>query len=72
MKTRILVETHVIQIGSKSITMEHFLVDELTNEVLSTSVAVLVCYDIKNQISISIPEHWRKSILTYDENVIVK
>lgn len=72
MKTRILVKTRVSILGHKSITMEHCLVDENTNEILSASSIVLVCYSIKEQLSIPIPEHWRKSILKYDENVIVK
>jgi acyl-CoA thioester hydrolase len=72
MKTRILVETRVAVLGTKSFTMEHQLVNEDTKEVLSTCEAVLVCYDLKEKQSIHIPEHWRKNILKYDENVMVK
>jgi len=72
MKTRILVETRVAVLGHKSITMEHCLVDECTKEVLSTCTAVLVCYSIKEMVSIPVPEHWRKNILAYDEGVFVK
>jgi acyl-CoA thioester hydrolase len=72
MKTRILVETRVATLGHKSLTMEHYLVDECTNEILSTCTAVLVCYAIKEQKSIPLPDKWRKSILEYDENVVVK
>jgi acyl-CoA thioester hydrolase len=72
MKTRILVETRVTVLGHKSLTMEHRLVDEQTNEVLSTCIVVMVCYSIKEQKSIVIPEVWRKNILEYDENVTVK
>src|SRR6266542_2243589 len=69
MKTRILVETRVAVLGNKSLTMEHRLVDECTNEILSTCMAVLVCYSIKDMVSIPIPEHWRKSILAFDQGV---
>jgi acyl-CoA thioester hydrolase len=72
MKTRILVETRITVLGHKSLTMEHCLVDEQTNEVLSTCTVVMVCYSIKEQKSIVIPEVWRKNILEYDENVILK
>jgi acyl-CoA thioester hydrolase len=72
MKTRILVETRVASIGRKSFTMEQRLVNEETGEVLSTSSAVLVCFAIKEQIGVPMPEHWRKGILAYDQNVIVK
>lgn len=72
MRTRILVETHVTHIGNKSITMEHLLVEEHTGEVMSTCSVVLVCYDIKGQKSIPIPENWKKSILVYDKDVIIR
>jgi acyl-CoA thioester hydrolase len=72
MKTLILVETRVAVLGHKSLTIEHCLVDELTGELLSTCTAVLVCYDLKEKISIPIPDHWRKNILEYDDSVIVK
>ena len=72
MKTRILVETRVSEIGNKSLTMEHNLIDEDTKEVLSTCKVVMVCYSIKEQKSIPIPEKWKQNILEYDEEVIVK
>jgi acyl-CoA thioester hydrolase len=72
MKTRILVKTRVAILGHKSFTMEHQLVDECSGEILSTCMAVLVCYSIKEMESIPVPEHWRRNILDYDENVVVK
>lgn len=72
MKTRILVETHVSHIGNKSITMEHQLVEEISGEVLSTCSVVLVCFDFKAQLSIPLPEPWKKQIMLYDKDVIVK
>jgi len=72
MKTRILVETRVAEIGNKSLTMEHCLIDESTGETLSTCTAVLVCYSIKEMKSIPIPENWKRNILAYDEEVVVK
>lgn len=72
MKTRILVETHVTLIGNKSLTMEHRLVEERTGELLSTSTVVLVCYNIKEQKSIPIPEKWKKDILNLDKHAVLK
>jgi acyl-CoA thioesterase FadM len=48
------------------------LVNEQTGEILSTCSVVLVCYAIKEQLSIPIPEHWRTNILAYDKGVILK
>lgn len=72
MKTPILVKTRVAVLGHKSLTMEHLLVNEQTGEVLSTCSVVLVCYAIKEQLSIPIPDHWRTNILAYDQGVILK
>jgi acyl-CoA thioester hydrolase len=72
MKTRILVETRVAEIGNKSLTMQHCLVDEQTNELLSTCSAVLVCYSIPEKTSIPIPEHWKKYILEFETEVKLK
>lgn len=72
MKTRILVETRVAQIGTKSITMEHCIIDEYSGELLSTCHAVMVCFDLKERLSIPIPEEWKKKIALFDENVVIK
>lgn len=60
MKTPVLVETRVVEIGNKSLTMEHRLINECTKEILSTCLAIMVCYSIKEQISIPIPDNWKK------------
>jgi acyl-CoA thioester hydrolase len=72
MKTKIRVKTRVAEIGTKSLTMEHCLVDETTGEILSTCTAVLVCYSIKENTSIPIPENWKRNMLAYDDEVRVK
>lgn len=72
MKTPILVKTRVAVLGHKSLTMEHLLVNEQIGEILSTCSVVLVCYAIKEQLSIPIPEHWRTNILAYDKGVTLK
>jgi len=72
MRSHILVETHVTQIGTKSLTMEHLLVEEDTGEVLSTCLVVLVCYDILEKKSIPIPLKWKEQIKKYDQEVMVK
>jgi acyl-CoA thioester hydrolase len=72
MKTRILVETRVAEIGNKSLTMEHRLINEATKEVLSTCSAVMVCYSIKEMMSIPIPEKWKQNILDFEVDVRLK
>ncbi len=71
-KTSILVETRITHLGNKSLTMEHYIIEENTNEVLSTCTAIMVCYKIKEQKSIPIPEEWRKKIIDFEEELITK
>ena len=71
-KTRLQVQTRVTLLGRKSLTMEHRLVEADRGEVLSTCTAVLVCFAVKDQVSVPMPEHWRQAILAYDAGVRVK
>ena len=71
-KTKIFVESRISVIGHKSLSMEQRLVEEDINEALSTCSTIMVCYDVKNKISIPIPEEWKYSIIGYDKNVIIK
>jgi len=66
MKNQIYVETRISILGTKSLTMDHRLINRENGDVLSTCSAVLVCYDVKNMKSIKIPEHWRKSIIAHE------
>lgn len=70
MRSRIYVESHVVRVGSKSITMNQSLVDEETGEVLSTCSVVLVCFDVKQQISMTIPERWKQRIVAFDGEAV--
>jgi acyl-CoA thioester hydrolase len=72
MRTRVLVETRVAMLGHKSITMEHQLVEEQSGEILSTCTAVLVCFSLRQQMSVLVPESWKSKILAYDEDVRMK
>jgi acyl-CoA thioester hydrolase len=72
MRTRVLVETRVAVIGHKSITMEHHLVEEQSGEILSICTAVLVCFSLRQQVSVAVPEAWKMKMLAYDEEVRMK
>jgi len=73
MRYKIDVETRIAILGRKSFTMEHRLVNMVTGELLSTCTAVIVCYDMKENKSRVIPEHWRKSIMEHEgDQLIIK
>lgn len=71
-RDRVLVETRVSEIGNKSLTMEHRLINADTNEILSTCKAIMVGYSIKEQTSMPIPEEWKQKIVAYDNDVRMK
>ncbi|MDP4277463.1 MAG: thioesterase family protein [Bacteroidota bacterium] len=73
MKYKITVKTRISILGTKSFTMEHWLINLETGELLSTCTAVLVCFDIKAGKSRVIPAHWRKAIMeTEGDQLIIK
>ena len=71
-KTKIFVESRISVIGHKSLSMEQRLLEEDSNEVLSACVTAMVCYDVKNKISVPIPKEWKDNIVAYDKDVIIK
>jgi len=71
MKYRITVVTRIAVLGRKSFTMEHALINQESGETLSTCCAVLVCYDVKNNRSKVIPDHWRKAIIEHEGDQLV-
>lgn len=68
--SKVYVESRCSKIGTKSFVMEHHIVDEQDGFIYSSSKNVLVCYAIKEQKSIPIPQHWKDCILAYDEGVV--
>jgi len=73
MKFKIVVETRVSRLGTKSFTMNHRLVNTETGELLSVCTAVLVCFNVKESKSMVIPEHWRKAIIEHEgDQLIIK
>lgn len=72
MRNKIFVETRIAVLGTKSITMEHLLVNH-DDVVLSTCSTVLVCFDVKSQTSQAVPDDWRRRIIEFEgEQLIIK
>ena len=71
MKYKIIVETRIAILGHKSFTMEHRLINLETGELLSTCIAVLVCFDVKANKSMQIPDHWRKAIIEHEGSQLI-
>ncbi len=71
MKYRVIVVTRIAILGTKSFTMEHRLINQETNEVMSTCSAVIVCYDVKAVKSQPIPLHWRQAIIDHEGSQLI-
>lgn len=72
LKSKVVVKTRVAVIGHKSLTFQHCIVDKFTNEILSTCTAVLVCYAPQEERSVLVPDVWRKNIMEYEPDVLIK
>ena len=58
----IYVETAVEKIGTKSITVFQRILSRDTEEVRAESRSVMVAFDFERQVSIPVPEKWKKAL----------
>jgi acyl-CoA thioester hydrolase len=66
------VQTRVSEIGTKSITFEQQLIDNVTGEIKSNCRAILVCLDQKTNTSIEISQDWKNKLQQYDKQAIIR
>jgi acyl-CoA thioester hydrolase len=62
----IRVGVRVTRLGNKSLNMEYSLEDIQTGKQLALGSSALVTYDYHDNRTISIPEHWRKTIARFE------
>jgi len=62
----IRVGVRVTRLGNKSFTIEHDIEDTQTGDQLATCEAILVAYDYRQECTIPIPDHWRKTLATFE------
>ena len=60
LEDKIKVVSHVVVIGDKSLEMYQEIFKNEQNEPVATGKTVMVCYDMKNKVSIKIPDSWRE------------
>jgi len=59
----------VSKLGTKSLTMEYVLEDDVSGLYLATGKTVLVTYDYHQACSIPIPDEWRETINKYENDI---
>jgi acyl-CoA thioester hydrolase len=67
---RVRVRTKVVRIGNKSLEMAQDIFNETTNLVSAKSRAVMVGFNGIEEVSIPIPEHWRRQIADFEKDLL--
>lgn len=62
----ITVETRISRIGEKSFTLEQQAVNEKTQMVMCRCSTVMVCFSLSTQLSVEVPDSFRKAISEYE------
>lgn len=60
--------TKVIKLGNKSLTIQNLIVKKQNNELIecANGLGILVASDYENNVSIEIPDDWRKAVITFE------
>ncbi len=58
------------KLGNKSMHVEQKIENPQSGQIYATANIVLVAYDYHNQQTVSIPDHWRKTIDNFENNLI--
>ena len=58
----IRVETRVSHIGNKSFTLQQRAVNTKTGQVMCKCSTIMVCFNLRTQLSAEMPAHYRKAI----------
>jgi acyl-CoA thioester hydrolase len=66
----VVVRTKIYHIGNKSLKMSQELFDESTGKITANSKATMVGFCNKNEVTIKIPERWRKSIIAFEHDLL--
>jgi len=68
----VAVETAVVEIGNKSMTMVQRVINTKTNEVKCYCKSILVAFDLQKHDSMEIPEEWKESISAFERRDVRK
>jgi acyl-CoA thioester hydrolase len=61
------VGARVTRLGNKSMTMGYEIEDHQSSQIQATGSSVLVAYDYDTEMTIPIPEHWRRTISEFEQ-----
>jgi acyl-CoA thioester hydrolase len=70
--SNVAVETAVVEIGNKSMTLLQQVVDTKTGEVKCVCKSILVAFDLEKHDSKEIPEDWKEAICAFERKDLRK
>ena len=62
----IVVETRICRVGHKSFTLEQQAYNEKLKTVVCRCSTVMVCFSLKEQVAVEIPQNYREAICSYE------
>lgn len=68
----VAVQTTVVEIGNKSMTMVQRVIDTKTNEVKCYCKSIMVAFDMEKHDSKEIPEDWKEAICAFERRDVRK
>ena len=63
----IVVQTRISHIGDKSFVLQQRAVNTTKNTVVCQCATVMVCFSLKQQASVSLPEEYRRNVSEYEQ-----
>lgn len=64
---RVRVGVRVTRLGNKSLDMHYIIEDEDSGRTLAQASTILVTYDYRRNLTITVPDSWRKVIQSFEE-----
>ncbi|SHF19460.1 acyl-CoA thioesterase [Dysgonomonas macrotermitis] len=65
-KEDIVVDTKIVRVGNKSVTLLQQIRNSLTNEIKCRCNSVVVTYNPKELVAMKVPQIWKESIIDYE------
>lgn len=65
-KEDIVVDTKIVRVGNKSVTLLQQIRNSLTNEIKCRCSSVVVTYNPKELVAMKVPQIWKESIIDYE------
>ena len=63
------VQSKVVKLGTKSITMQQQVVNTKTGEINTKNEAIMVAFNYQKDCAVELPEQWKKDIAAFEKDI---